>query len=570
MFNIFSIISKIFKIFPTKLKLMFYFVIFLMLITMLLEAISLGLIFPIISIFSNESVMSFDFNIFDFDFGNFLTSISKFNFLILLILIFSFKLVFLIFSSFFQSYFTFKAMSYISKKLFTNYIYQNYFYLINSNTSLLIRNIVNESNQFAKGIVQPILIFLSEGFILFGVLILLVVIDINSVLIISLFFLIFIFIFSFFTKTKISLYGKQKQIFVGEMIKTINQTFQSISYIKSSFTEKIFEKIHKKNLSKVTMAAMYQQFYNKLPKIWLEYVAVISVLLLILITYRNEDSSIFIAKIAVFAIAGIKILPSINKIITSAQTMNYSMPSLKLINKDLDLKIPNFKFDYSFNGLRFLELKNILFSYNNEKTFDFNGFSVSENEYIYLSGLSGSGKTTFINILSGLLRPDKGVFKINDKEYTNEMYPPTNNFIGYVPQSTILLDENLIFNTTFKKNLSLDETKYLEGLFEIFKLNELKEKYFDKNLNIGERGIKISGGQIQRIGMIRALFNKPDILILDEATSGIDVDLERDIIKKIKENNLTKSIIFISHRKRNLELFDTHYEISNLKLKKIN
>jgi ABC-type multidrug transport system fused ATPase/permease subunit len=541
-----------------------------MLITMLLEAISLGLIFPIISIFSNESVMSFDFNIFDFDFGNFLLSISKFNFLILLIVIFSFKLVFLIFSSFFQSYFTFKAMSYISKKLFTNYIYQNYFYLTNSNTSLLIRNIVNESNQFAKGIVQPILIFLSEGFILFGVLILLVVVDINSVLIISLFFLIFIFIFSFFTKTKISLYGKQKQIFVGEMIKTINQTFQSISYIKSSFTEKIFEKIHKKNLSKVTMAAMYQQFYNKLPKIWLEYVAVISVLLLILITYRNEDSSIFIAKIAVFAIAGIKILPSINKIITSAQTMNYSMPSLKLINKDLDLKIPNFKFDYSFNGLRFLELKNIFFSYNNEKTFDFNGFSVSENEYIYLSGLSGSGKTTFINILSGLLRPDKGIFKINDKEYTNEMYPPTNNFIGYVPQSTILLDENLIFNTTFKKNLSLNETKYLEGLFEIFKLNELKEKYFDKNLNIGERGIKISGGQIQRIGMIRALFNKPDILILDEATSGIDVDLERDIIKKIKENNLTKSIIFISHRKRNLELFDTHYEISNLKLKKIN
>ena len=70
--------------------------------------------------------------------------------------------------------------------------------------------------------------------------------------------------------------------------------------------------------------------------------------------------------------------------------------------------------------------------------------------------------------------------------------------------------------------------------------------------------------------MIRALFNRPDILILDEATSGIDVDLERDIIKKIKENNLTKSIIFISHRKRNLELFDTHYEISNLKLKKIN
>ena len=89
------------------------------------------------------------------------------------------------------------------------------------------------------------------------------------------------------------------------------------------------------------------------------------------------------------------------------------------------------------------------------------------------------------------------------------------------------------------------------------------------NTKIGERGSKISGGQIQRIGIIRALFNKPDILILDEATSGIDVDLEKDIIKKIKENNLTKSAIFISHRKRNLDLFNAHYEIVNFELKKI-
>ena len=569
MLSIFSTLAKVIKIFSSDLKLMFYFAVFLMVLTMFFEAISLGLIFPIITMFSSETTMPFDFQISSFNLNNYLQSITPINFLIILIFIYTFKLIFLVFNSYFQSFFTFKVMSYISKKLFTNYIYQNYNYLIYSNTSLLIRNIVNESSQFAKGVVQPILILLSEFLIIIGIIILLLIVDITSVVIISFFFLMFILVFSFFTKKKISQYGKQKQIYEGERIKTINQTFQSISFIKSAFMEKIFENVYEKNIEKVMTSAMYQQFFNRLPKIWLEYVAIISVLLLILITYNNNNSFIFIAKIAVFAIAGIKILPSINKIIISSQSINYSMPSMQLIDKDLNLKIPFNKFDDAFTGLNSLEFKNLFFSYDKDKKFNFSNFQINEKDFIYLSGVSGSGKTTFINVLSGLLKPGEAIFKINNKEYNNDIYPPSKNFIGYVPQSTILLDDDLVFNLTFKRKLSLEETEYLENLFNIFQLNDLKIKYFNTNTNIGERGSKISGGQIQRIGIIRALFNKPDILILDEATSGIDVDLEKDIIKKIKENNLTKSAIFISHRKRNLDLFNAHYEIVNLELKKI-
>lgn len=569
MLNFFSIISKVTLIFSSRLKLLFYFAIFLMILTMIFEAVSLGLIFPIISMFSSESSMPFDITIGKYNFNNYLTNIAPSNFLIILILIYTFKLIFLVFNSYFQSLFTFKVMSYISKKLFSNYIYQNYNYLIYSNTSLLIRNIVNESAQFAKGVVQPILIFLSESLIVLGIIILLLIVDINSVIIISFFFLIFTLIFSYFTKKKISQYGKQKQKYEGERIKTINQTFQSISFIKSAFMEKVFVNVYKNNIEKVMTSAMYQQFFNRLPKIWLEYVAVISILLLILITHSNENSFIFIAKIAVFAIAGIKILPSINKIIISTQSINYSMPSMQLINQDLKLEKPLIKFDHNFNNFKSLEFKNLYFSYDKEKIFNFSEFSINKNDYIYISGVSGSGKTTFINVLSGLLKPEKGVFKINKREYNKDLYPPNKNFIGYVPQSTILLDEDLIFNITFKREINLDEIKYLETLFNIFELNELKNKYFNVNINIGERGSKISGGQIQRIGIIRALFTKPDILILDEATSGIDVDLEKNILKKIKDHSLAKSIIFISHRKRNLELFNSQYEIDNYELKKI-
>ena len=569
MLNIYSIILKVVKIFSKDLTLMFYFALFLMLITMLFEAISLGLIFPIITMFSSETSMPFDFQIGNFNLNNYLTSITPVNFLIILILIYTFKLIFLVFNSYFQSYFTFKIQSYISKKLFNNYIYQNFNYLTNSNTSLLIRNIVNESAQFAKGVVQPMLIFLTESMTILGIISLLIIVDINSVIIITFFFLVFILIFSFFTKKKISQYGKQKQIYEGERIKTINQTFQSISFIKSAFMEKIFVNIYTKNVEKVMTSAMYQQFFNRLPKIWLEYVAITSVLLLILMTHGNNNSVIFIAKIAIFAIAGIKILPSINKIIISTQSMNYSMPSMQLINKDMDLKIKITEPDNKFISFESLEFKNLIFSYEKEKIFNFSNFLIRKNDFIYLSGISGSGKTTFINILSGLLKPEKGLAKINGKDYSWNLYPLNKNFIGYVPQTTILLDDDLVFNLTFKRKLNLDENKLLESLFDIFQLKELKNKYFNKNIKIGERGSKISGGQIQRIGIIRALFTKPDILIIDEATSGIDVELEKNIFIKIKENNLVKSLVFISHRKKNLDLFNVKYEIENYELKKI-
>ena len=555
MLNTYSIILKVVKILSKKLRLMFYFALFLMLITMLFEAISLGLIFPIITMFSIDTPMPFDFQIANFNLNNYLTRITPVNFLIILILIYTFKLIFLVFNSYFQSYFTFKIQSYISKKLF--------------NTSLLIRNIVNESAQFAKGVVQPMLIFLTECMTILGIISLLIIVDINSVIIITFFFLVFILIFSFFTKKKISQYGKQKQIYEGERIKTINQTFQSISFIKSAFMEKIFVNIYARNVEKVMTSAMYQQFFNRLPKIWLEYVAITSVLLLILMTHGNNNSVIFIAKIAIFAIAGIKILPSINKIIISTQSMNYSMPSMQLINKDMDLKIQITEPDNKFISFESLEFKNLIFSYEKEKIFNFSNFLIRKNDFIYLSGISGSGKTTFINILSGLLKPEKGLAKINGKDYSWNLYPLNKNFIGYVPQSTILLDDDLVFNLTFKRKLNLDETKLLESLFDIFQLKELRNKYFNKNINIGERGSKISGGQIQRIGIIRALFTKPDILIIDEATSGIDVELEKNIFIKIKENNLVKSLVFISHRKKNLDLFNVKYEIENYELKKI-
>ena len=316
-------------------------------------------------------------------------------------------------------------------------------------------------------------------------------------------------------------------------------------------------------------SAMYQQFFNRLPKIWLEYVAITSVLLLILMTHGNNNSVIFIAKIAIFAIAGIKILPSINKIIISTQSMNYSMPSMQLINKDMDLKIKITEPDNKFISFESLEFKNLIFSYEKEKIFNFSNFLIRKNDFIYLSGISGSGKTTFINILSGLLKPEKGLAKINGKDYSWNLYPLNKNFIGYVPQTTILLDDDLVFNLTFKRKLNLDENKLLESLFDIFQLKELRNKYFNKNIKIGERGSKISGGQIQRIGIIRALFTKPDILIIDEATSGIDVELEKNIFIKIKENNLVKSLVFISHIKKNLDLFNVKYEIENYELKKI-
>ena len=216
----------------------------------------------------------------------------------------------------------------------------------------------------------------------------------------------------------------------------------------------------------------------------------------------------------------------------------------------------------TFNNL---ELKNIYFSFNDKEIFKDLNFKIRRGDKIFISGDSGIGKSTFINILLGFLKPTSGKILIDDIDI-NEDIVNFRSLFGYVPQEIHLIDDTLERNIT----LNIDDKTNLDFLENSLKISKLK-KFVETNsikYQVGERGSKLSGGQIKRLGLARSLYNLPKILIIDEGTSGIDIQTEEEIINELVSSDYTKNmtIIFIAHKLNLKKYFKTNTKISNKKI----
>ena len=264
-------------------------------------------------------------------------------------------------------------------------------------------------------------------------------------------------------------------------------------------------------------------------------------------------------------------LPSINKILMSLQNIRTHFPAVNVLNQELNLeKVTEYNQIYE-NDVKFnntIELKNINFKYSPERKFEFQNFNltINKNQMIGLIGISGSGKSTLVDLLVGLLKPDDGEVKV-DNESIKSNLRSWRSKIGYVSQSTYLMDESLENNIAYNLNSDAIDSKRINEVIELAELNELVTNLPNSTKTIvGERGSQLSGGQIQRIGIARALYRNPDILILDEATSSLDINTESKIINTIKKFKGKKTIIIISHRQSSVVHCDKIYEIKNGKL----
>ncbi|MDC0975019.1 ATP-binding cassette domain-containing protein, partial [Candidatus Pelagibacter sp.] len=218
-----------------------------------------------------------------------------------------------------------------------------------------------------------------------------------------------------------------------------------------------------------------------------------------------------------------------------------------------------------------IKLKNFILKFkpNNNLILDNIDLEINKNESIFIKGESGSGKTSLINLISGIYTPESGDYFLNGKKIENNNISPLTN-LGYVTQDTFIFDENI------KKNIAIGLHNYeikLDKINDLIKKVELES--FINNLEhgldtiVGERGARISGGQAQRIGIARALYNDPDILILDEATNSLDKENEFKILKILKKLKDQITIVMISHNPIENIIFDKTYELKNGKLIKI-
>ena len=580
------ILNKIKKISKYKSKRSIIYLIVAIFFAMIIETLSVGLIIPAIAFITDDDfytkyshVVTFFINLFPFDLEiNNQIKDTKVNLiipgLIFLLVIYFFKAVLLSFINLYQIKFTKKLEFNLSNELFKTYLYQPYTFHLNRNSSILLRNI-DECNTLANAIYSWI-ILASEVLVLLGISVLLLIFATTSALFAVIFIFFSITFFYLLTKNNLLEWGKERHHLMYLVIKQLQQGFQGIKDIKILGRQNFFLNEFKSNKLKYYSKLYKSEFIKSLPKLWLEFM-IISVLIgiTLLLLFQNTELNKILFSIGVFSAAAFRILPSINRIINCLQTIRNNLSSINNIVKEISLKkniveFPNIKkFNYKSDEIN---IKNLSYSYPNTMKTSLNSINmtIKKGETVGIIGQSGSGKSTLLDIILGLLplEKDKNISIFGNKLNTSAQ--SWQKEIGYVSQNIYLTDD------TIKKNIALGIEENLidkEKLFKSIELSQL-EDFINKlengvNSVVGERGGKISGGEKQRIGIARALYKNPSVLVLDEATSSLDLKNEELIIETINSLKRKKTIIIVSHRPSTVKICDTVYKMENGKITRI-
>jgi ATP-binding cassette subfamily C protein len=548
---IFLNFRKIFSILDYSHKKKFLFLFLLILLISIFEVMSIGMVLPLVSFLIDESnILKFK-NLFQlYNFNN--------NEIIILTiltisLIFITKFILTIFFQIEQNKIIFQLMHNLLKKIYIKYLNQPYSFFLNKNTSHLISNLSTQVPDVIFNFIMPMMLLISEILILALILIFLVVVDYKAILIA--FIVGFIsFLFLRIVNNQIKSLGQVRVFNEKKKLQNIQQSLLAIketilfdrqNYFVSKFNK--FSSVTTKTLSK------YFSFLE-LPKIFLELIGFIFLIALILFFYYlGYASSEILPLIVIFSLGAYKILPAANRIINSIQRMRFTTGAIDSVyyeirnNKNGIIEIKNEKIKpLQFNN--FINIKNIFFRYHGSTKFIFKNFNlkIKKGEILGVYGKSGSGKTTLVNILLGLLEPSNGKVLIDNIDMKGKAKNWQKN-IGYVPQIIHLLDSSIKENITLgfidKNNITIKKSIKLSQL-ETFVKN-LKNK---ERTNIGEDGVKISGGQRQRLGIARAIYRNPEVLVLDEPTSSLDNQTEEEFIKTILSMKRKKTIIIVSHK----------------------
>lgn len=555
--NIFNISKHL----NPSLKFRYFILIIMQIVVGIIELISITSIIPLIDILFGENEILQIFN------TKINLNIEPEKFLILISVIFFLRFLIFIFYYYHQSKFSYDIQKYFSLKLFKHYINKNYLFHLGNNSSYFLRNIFKETNELTQIFIFLITLFSEIIISLFIVFFIIFYLGLKF-LIILLIFTPFFFVYVKIINLKIQKLGEERIKYDGERIKIIQETFKNIKNIKLFFKEKFLTKTYSKFNTIASDVSGLALFFKLIPKTVIEFFAVIFLFVFIYMNLEKSNAEIF-STLAVLAIGFFKILPSFGKIISTINSIKFGEATLyatnevlNSIDKSSEEYVENKKSISEKNEFYSLVLKNINFKYEKKNIFENTNFEINKYDKIGLIGESGVGKSTFLDILSGLLEADSGSIIFNEK--TVEKIP--NNFrekIGYISQNSIILDDTLKNNVIFGDE-NIDEKKFREvleisGLLKVF-------KNIDEKISLGEEGSQISGGQKQRINIARVLYKNPEFILMDEPTSALDKENEDEILESIFNIFKDKTILFVTHKKENLKFVNKIYTILDKKI----
>lgn len=557
-------------------------IIALMLVSALLDALSIGGISPFIEVISNPSGVVKG--------GGFLSELvqyggvafgTKFIYVLAagLLTIFFMKNAFLYFLVILTNKFIFRNQANTEVALYRGYLETPYIYHVNVNTADLIRNVKIEVTVAFNSVVRPLIatvvdcvtVVIITGFLV-AVAPLVTILSIGSLC-------LAIFLCSWVLKSRLAKYGEVRQVSMGKMIKWINQGLGGVKEIKVLGREKYFVNVFWKAAKQGADVEASFASINQIPRLYFEMIALMGTIMLIVgLHLYNHSSANILPLMAMFTFAGLRLMPSVNRILSNITNVRYNYPALEVVCRELEM----FKHGADVNKKNFygvemskhgLCLNGVGFHYptTGTKVLRDVSFKVNENEAIGIIGETGAGKTTLINLILGLIRPTEGFISLDGVSIDDVALTLGRNYAGYVPQEVYLLDDTIRRNVAYGLEDEKIDDKRVWEVLSLARLDGfIAASPEGLDALVGERGVRISGGQKQRLGIARALYTEPRLLIFDEPTSALDATTEKDIAASIKNVSTGKMVIIVTHRQGMLDQCSRVYRVEGGVLKLCN
>ena len=550
----FEIIKKI--LFSLKIiKIRIFFIFIFSLIVSILDIINIGLIIPIVNKFIEGDNLS------NLGFFEYLNNFSALELVIIFVFIIFLKFIFTSYNLFFVTKTGFIIREYWTNTLLKNFLKSEYY--TNDSQGKIINDLTIEPLNAARSVIQS-LNLLSTIVITFFVFLTLLVIETKLIITITLIFLIYFFLIRLYTDKYSKIFG-DKRIDLNREFMTLNsEIIRNVREIKLYNYIKHFVEEEKILLSKYSKIHTFFVLVTKLPGMSNELIVIASLGLIFLInSFFGDTNSIFITKIAFIGYGGLKINNYLNRIIEYRMKILSNLPSFNSVIEKIQVKEIITGNKICEELINTISLKNVSFNYPEKKIFSKINFTIKRGQKIFIYGDSGVGKSTLLDLLSKNLKPTEGNIKINNYDILDLDSKKFRESISYIPQNPFFFRSSIKDNIFLGKNY---DKKYFKELLNKTNCQEFINKLKNKqNHVLNDEGSNLSGGQLKRIALVRALIRKPEVLLLDEVTNGLDPK-NTTLILKLLLGFRHMTVILVSHEKKLSKQFDKTIKLSNFKL----
>lgn len=550
------------------------FILGMMVLGVLIETFSIGLVVPLMLLMTQNSSSS-KYKFLMSKLPESVQSLDQKDILLYvmvsMVFIYIAKTFYLLFLGWVQTSFVFDAQVRVSSELLSHYLSIPYKFHLQRNSAQLIHNTTIGVNLFAGAMLHG-LIVVTEGLVLLALFVMLLSFEPTGTLaVVAILGSTGILLYGG-TKRKLSAWGEHYHIHEGKRIQHIQQGLGGIKEILLLGRASSFVASYDKHSKTAARMAKYQAVLQNVPRLGLETLAVISLSALVaILVWRGQELSAIVTTLGLFSSAAFRLIPSANRVLSSLQSLAYHNAAVATLieefsakNSKRELVQPqahsSSKVQSNFERI---DVEQLSFGYegSHHLAVEKLTFSIDRGSSIALIGTSGSGKSTTVDLLLGLLQPTSGAIKVDGVNIRDNIQAWQSK-IGYVPQTIFLTDDTLRQNVAF--GIPPDEIDN-DAVIQALKAAQLYD--FAQQLpgglenEVGERGVRLSGGQRQRIGIARALYHNPQILVLDEATSALDTETEDEVMRAIQSLRGEKTIILIAHRMSTVAHCDMLYRL---------